>query len=253
MKLINNLITIFKYFFYTIKNFIIFSFLTTKEIEKKTINIPVLVEEKIKKVEKYEDKYKKEWEILKSQDKSIVKINSDSFYLLENCPIGNVVLYYNKKVNSFEYYSDVSIPYRYLETIGRRYAIISQNPSIYIDMNDEINKKRLEIQNKSTMPIVEEKQNNVFVKFKSYNGKSTQKSNNTMSKGRVETNIQIPVNLKRQFKSAIREDNGGILVEVSNIYINKGKLHCFSFLKKHESKNKTLSYKDFMNQQKNKK
>ena len=43
-------------------------------------------------------------------------------YVIEKTPIGNVLMIYEKDRESFKYYSDCNIPYRYLEVIGRKYV-----------------------------------------------------------------------------------------------------------------------------------
>ena len=251
--MINNLMEIFERLLIIIKNIYIF-FLCKKQVSKIIISEPIQIEEK--KIEKYEDKYKKELETLKNKNENKNENNELSdlslSHLLEYCPIGNVLLYYNTEIEAFEYYSDVSIPYRYLETIGRKYAVLMERPDIYIDIEDEIKKKKLEIESKKNeKPQEIEKKNNVFANFKSYNAKSGQNVSTPMTKGRSEGGIQIPSNLKRKFKSAINEQNENILLDVSNRYINKGKLSNFLFLKKPVVKKETLSYKDFLKQQKN--
>ena len=247
--MINNLIQIFERLLIVIKN--IFFFYLYKKQVLKTIK-PEITPIKEKKIEKYEDKYKKELETLKNKNENNKLSDLSLSHLFEYCPIGNVILYYNSEMEAFEYYSDVSIPYRYLETIGRKYAVLMKRPDIYIDIEDEIRKKKIEIESKKNeKPPEMEKKNNVFANFKSYNSKSGQKVNTPMTKGRSESAIQIPSNLKRKFKSAINEQNENILIDVSNRYINKGKLSNFSFLKKPVVKKEILTYKDFLKQQKN--
>ena len=42
-------------------------------------------------------------------------------YIIEKTPQGNVLMIYDKDRESFKYYSDSTIPYRYLEVVGRKY------------------------------------------------------------------------------------------------------------------------------------
>ena len=44
-------------------------------------------------------------------------------FILENTPIGNVVMVYNLKKEGFSYYSDKSISNKYLESVCRKYCI----------------------------------------------------------------------------------------------------------------------------------
>ena len=41
-------------------------------------------------------------------------------YILEYTPLGNIYMRYNNNKKSFEYYSNNSMPYRYLEPVGRK-------------------------------------------------------------------------------------------------------------------------------------
>jgi len=43
-------------------------------------------------------------------------------YVLECTPLGNIYMRYNNDKKSFEYFSNNSIPYRYLEPVGRKYV-----------------------------------------------------------------------------------------------------------------------------------
>jgi len=46
----------------------------------------------------------------------------ENCYIIEKTPIGNVLMIYEKGRESFKYYSDCNIPYRYLEVVGRKYV-----------------------------------------------------------------------------------------------------------------------------------
>ena len=89
------------------------------------------------KKEKYEDKYKINKEIVDdelSQEKIEQLYNC---FILENTPNGNVLLLYNHKTSSFVYYSDSSIPYKYLNTIARKYVNTYRCKQLYINQEDE--------------------------------------------------------------------------------------------------------------------
>ena len=75
---------------------------------------------------KYEDKYKID------KSRSSMRHPVASSYLLENCPVGTVLLKYNTEKSSFEYYSDRTVPFRYLETIARKYANTFDCTHVYL-------------------------------------------------------------------------------------------------------------------------
>ena len=79
-------------------------------------------------VEKYEDKYKKEFELAESSGTTNLKYN----ILMENTPNGNVLMFYDSTNDSFVYYSDKVIPYRFLDTVGRKYVIHFKCKNVYI-------------------------------------------------------------------------------------------------------------------------
>jgi hypothetical protein len=59
-------------------------------------------------------------------------------YILETTPLGNVIMRYNNSKQSFEYFSNSTIPYRYLEAIGRKYVTTFWCKPIFVDSEEEI-------------------------------------------------------------------------------------------------------------------
>lgn len=105
---------------------------------EKEIIIPVVVE-------RYEDKYKKEFEGAASCE-SVENLKYS--ILMENTPIGNVLMFYDSTNNSFVYYSDKVMPYRFLDTVGRKYVIHFKCKNVFI-----IDKSRPKPQNKTKGPL----------------------------------------------------------------------------------------------------
>ena len=60
-------------------------------------------------------------------------------YVIEKTPIGNVLMIYEKNRESFKYYSDSNIPYRYLEVVARKYVKLFGCRPIFVDMEEELN------------------------------------------------------------------------------------------------------------------
>lgn len=248
-----------KYFFLLILNFFykIFALFNS---------VPIPIQEKIEtKIEEtdsipiipYEDKYIEEW---KSMNKDLNKERDlkelKNVFLLENSPIGNVCLYYNSDLECFEYYSDHNIPYRYLETIGRKYSFQNRCPMIYIDIKEEISKAKEKAKEvEETKNKEEKKENKLFANFKNYNSalrKTSSSGPNIQKKGRQDANLQLPDSMKRKFKSMVSEESSSLLIENSNRYVYKGKMSNFNFIKKQPKKQENLSYKEFMLMQQNK-
>ena len=91
----------------------------------------------------YEEKYLKEYKKRCEKHENVEsKRNLETSYLIEKTPLGNVAMYYNQERECFEYYSDHTIPYRYLETIGKKYVLTFDCIEIYIDMEEEVQKQK---------------------------------------------------------------------------------------------------------------
>ncbi len=190
----------------------------------------------------------------------------DNCHVMEKTPQGNVLMIYDKSRESFKYYSDSTIPYRYLEVVARKYVKMFNCRPLFVDMEEELKlfeekwekeqeqKKIKEEQQKmaaeETFKIVkpvEEKKKNVFAKFKSYNKDAGGKMNMA-----APPKNSIP----NKFSSEVKEDEKILLKEKANRYTYEGKFANFNFLKVPEKKtcNKKLglTFADFKKMQQNK-
>ena len=159
-------------------------------------------------------------------------------FLFETTPLGNLIMLYNSKRETFEYYSDCSIPYRYLETACRKYVITYKCRPLYIDMGTELKeyeKKLLDKEKEQKEKEQKEKEQekgkekekdkdikkkNVFAKFKSYNTEA--------GTGRVNTGAPPKNNIQNTNTSNRNEKV--ILKENANKYSYQGKINNFSIL-----------------------
>jgi hypothetical protein len=104
----------------------------------------------------------------------------------ETTPRGDVLMYYSSKLGSFVYHSRTKeIPYKYLETVARKYVIEYNCKKLYIDIRKEYEKglnKYNETKEKEEQAakdakdgkVDDTKENNkkqVFANFKTYNRK----------------------------------------------------------------------------------
>ena len=166
-------------------------------------------------------------------------------FVMEKTPLGNVLMLYNNKRGSFEFYSDNTIPYRYLEPVSRKYVKMFNCRPIYFDMEEELNnyekkleeKRILEEEEKRLLEEDQKKKENrlepppkkkVFAKFKSYNKEA----------GTGHVNIGAPP--KNSIPNTkVTENNTNekvLLKENANRYSYEGKLSNFNFLKKVDRK-----------------
>ena len=194
---------------------------------------------------------------VKYQEESLYKINEEArkFIIdkrldkLENCyvmeftPLGNVLMKYNKNKESFIFYSDSTIPYRYLEVVGRKFVKQFNCRPIFVDMEEELklaeekwekerkekeekeeeDKRKKEEAIKNKTPI-EEKKKNVFTKFKSYNKES--------GTGHVSTAAPPKNSIPNKKLTKTQENENTLLKEKANRYTYEGKIINFSFIRK---------------------
>jgi hypothetical protein len=202
----------------------------------------------------------KEWKKFFSEEESIEKatnyvINERLDKLINNIivettPLGNVIMMYNNKKEVFEYYCDNTVPYRFLETVARKYVLTYFCRPLYIVMEEELKeseKKLVEQQNNAKRKAEEEIANkstivpkkSVFAKFKSYNKEAL---SGQVNKAAPPKN-SIPNN------TSANNDKPILLKERANRYNFQGKIANFSLLKKVDKKlvNKKLAmtFSDF--------
>lgn len=184
-------------------------------------------------------------------------------YVMEKTPQGNVLMFYNKEKNSFTYYSDSTIPYRYLEVVGRKYVKILNCRPLFVDMDEELklfeekwtkdyelkkakeNQKKINIEESVKNNNHNEDKKNIFAKFKNYN-----KNNGVKISMAAPPKNSIPSKMIET-----KEDEKILLKERANRYTYEGKMANFNFLQKIERKvfNKKLgvSFADFKKMKQN--
>lgn len=175
--------------------------------------------------------------------------NLKNCFIIEKTPLGNVAMIYNNKKSSFDYYSDSTIPYRYLEPVGRKYVLTFKCKQIYVDMEEELKeyeRKLEELENekkekkeRELMEIEEKEKNksnlvavpvkkNVFAKFKDYNKEA--------GSGRV--NMAPPP--KNSIPSGVKKEANPlekvILKERANRYSCEGRFSNFNIIQKVDRK-----------------
>jgi hypothetical protein len=174
--------------------------------------------------------------------------------LLEMTPVGNVFMRYNYEKGSFEYFSNHTIPYRYLEAIGRRYVMTFWCKPLFIDLEDELKKAELkfdEDKKKEEERVEQEKQRkmaqsisgintqkSVLTKLKSYNSNTTNNKQPIIPKNRGTGQSFV---LPPQIQANLPDVNGGtsekqLLKENANRYTWEGRFQDFCPIKKIDKK-----------------
>ena len=185
-------------------------------------------------------------------------------FVIEKTPLGNVLMTYNVVRGSFQFYSDNTIPYRYLETVSRKFVKFFDCRPIYYDMEEELKNYELKLDEKELEKekerrareeelkngkadgqLIAQPKKNVFAKFKSYNKES----------GTGHVNMAAPPKNSMPSK-AVTENNPNtkiLLKENANRYTYEGKLSNFNMLKKVDKKlvdkKLALSFSDFKKMQ----
>ena len=179
-------------------------------------------------------------ECLENMYHSTVRETIDDFY-------GEVMMCYDHATSSFAYYArTANIPYKYLETISRKYMIETNAPrEIHVDIRDEYNKAK----NRNTAaaaaptstaapatattdaPPASEETPDVFVKLKSYNTVSNLNlhttTNDKSNKFATANTANTAANTASASASATTGNTNKILREKANRYSYRGKITDF--------------------------
>ena len=178
--------------------------------------------------------------------------NNINNYIIECTPLGNVFMRYNNDKKSFEYFSNNSIPYRYLEPVGRKYVMTFYCKPIFIDLEEELKKAEERIDNNKNES--KQKQDNQS-KFKKYNNQDTLKQQ--LIPKRKQNNFVLPPQIKANLPNVNQQSEKQLLKENANRYTWEGRLSTFNPLKKIDKKlvdkKLSLSFSDFKRLQQNKK
>jgi len=154
-------------------------------------------------------------------------------FVMEYTPNGNVIMFYDVVRETFTYYADNSIPYRYLQVLARKYVCTFNCPSLYKDTIDPVGDSEPSSATDTAVPAVSvvpipvapvPEKPSVYAKLKPYNTTAPSKKADAVDKK-----------------------------PVTNRYTCSGKINNMSFLKKVPrtlvDKNYSMSFADFKKQQ----
>ena len=209
---------------------------------------------------RYEDKYMENFHKMTTLELSNERKDQlENNVLFETTPLGLVIMFYSQKKECFVFYSDYTIPYRYLETIGRKYVLTYKCKSLFVDMEEELKiaKEKLEKQEKLENQEKQEKQENENMKYNNQEKRESQNQTNpSTSKKNVfaklknynkESSKQVVKNQvnsgKNPTTNTITSNSGSnssktsmLLKENANKYSYGGRISNFSILKKVDKK-----------------
>ena len=177
--------------------------------------------------EKFEDKYIEDINKLEERNLSEGElIQLKKSIVLENTPMGNIILFYFHEKEKFYFYSDrKEVPYKYLDTVARKYIKMFNCKMIYTALDQELEsqkKKYEDIKEERKIKKVKktDKKADVFASYKNYNMKT--------DKPLKEEDYLIKENINK-FKW------GGFLKD-------------YQFVQTKKKEDEKLSYQDFMKQ-----
>jgi hypothetical protein len=196
--------------------------------------------------------------LLKAHE-TIINKKLDKFmdnYILEHTPLGNIYMRYNNDKKSFEYFSNSTMPYRYLEAVGRKYVMTYWCKSIFVDIEDELKKAEQKYDEDKQKKEEDDKRKDerknttkqVMVQLKSYN-KDTKEQSTRPMKNRSNNNTVLPPQIKSNLPDVNKTTEKQLLKENANRYTWEGRLTNFCPLKKIDrkivDKNLKMTYADF--------
>jgi hypothetical protein len=214
----------------------------------------------VEKLEKNQWSSELEAEIQENALQHVLNLKLDGFinnYILEFTPLGNVYMRYNNQKKSFEYFSNSTIPYRFLETIGRKYVMTFRCKALFVDLEEELKvaaekEKEKALENEKEK-VLEKDKGNVVQKFKSYN-KDLKMDKNMMRSARP--SLQ-PLQMKAVLPITNPNGEKQVLKENANRYTWIDRLTNLQLLKKVNrktiDKQYALSFADFKKMQEIKK
>jgi len=139
---------------------------TTNKIPKVTSDPIDIYINKITKRYEIHTKEESEEQINDEVEKQIV---NEKNYMFEHTPLGYVIMKYNNEINSFEYYSNRSLPYRLLEALSKKFVMLFGCKKLYKHMKNEI--KKIETHHKT--------QHKSYAKLKPVQKEKIEKTMNT--------------------------------------------------------------------------
>jgi hypothetical protein len=124
---------------------------------------------------KYYDKFQEMDSTQELEEDDVKSLKNNVLY--EMTPKGRIIMYYDFEKESFIYHCDTKdVPYLYLETVARKYAITYHCKKIVVDIKKELEvAKEASVANntKSNLLVGVKASDSLFASFKSYNRKGT--------------------------------------------------------------------------------
>lgn len=132
-------------------------------------------------------------------------------YTQDETPRGTVYMRYEPDTESFWYYTnDKNIPYKYLETVARKYVCEFNRLDVFIDIREELRKSAETLKEQATQTEeVDANQKKIYAKFKKYNHKNARATNSSKKRVIVKAraNRYSYRGTKEDFENLVLEDD----------------------------------------------
>ena len=214
---------------------------------------PKSTPEEPKTIQKPEDKYLEIYLKMESTPLTPERLEAlKNTFLFENTQMGNLLMFYDYTRESFIYYADNTIPYRFLEAASRHYVVQNNCKAIHINMQEELTEAEKRLAEKKQQEEQQTTDNkpkkNVFAKLKNYNTSSMRAPNQVKPNANATNTTSRPAPTTK-----VSEKTDIIVKEKANRYSCEGKMANFSFIKKVDKKlvdkRQALSFADFKKMQ----
>jgi hypothetical protein len=177
--------------------------------------------------------------LVKFETKNIIIARYSPKYVMENTPIGYVIMTYHMKDGVFQYYANRTISYAYLEVVARKFACMFDMRYVYVDMQAELDEQE-------ALPESEKEATKIAKYLDGYHNKVKKNPN---EKGFVPA---APPKLPKSVaivKTNATPNTKKTLKSKSNTFVHIGRLNDFSPLPPRKAtlvtKKQKLSYRDF--------
>jgi hypothetical protein len=161
-------------------------------------------------------------------------------FILEYTPLGNVYMRYNTDKDSFEYFCNNNMPYRFLEPIGRKYVTTFFCKPLFVDIEEELKKAK----ERPEVSTTTNSNSTIYSQIKMMSADSK------MMQQRKEKSFTLPPQIQKNIKQLHGASTEKLVVkENANRYTWEGRLSNMALLKtvdrKLVDKNYGLTFADF--------
>lgn len=180
---------------------------------------------------------------------SVMKTKLDNLknsYVIEFTPLGNVAMRYDNNRGTFEYFSNNTIPYRYLEPVGRKYVMTYFCKPLFVDLEEELKRAEEKYDNEKEKREMEEREiemkrndpKQIFANLKSYNKPLLKTTPLTLPTKNRDNNAKfvLPPQIKANLPNVNTKTDKHLLKDNANRYTWEGRFSNWLILKKIDRK-----------------